>query len=75
MTSGYATKGHNPGSEHYKGLAIDVRTRNKTPQQIDAFIRAALKAGYGVVDERRKPADPTRVHTGPHLHLEILPPK
>lgn len=67
-----AAKGgkHNPGSPHYEGRAIDVRTRDKTAQQINAFIRAAIDAGYGVVDER-KDAPSGVVHSGPHIHLEV----
>jgi len=61
---------HNPGSAHYEGRAIDVRTRDKTSAQIDQFIREARAAGYHVADERRRPRG-QRVWSGPHLHLEI----
>ncbi len=61
---------HNPGSAHYRGRAIDVRTRDKTPQQVEQFIRDARAAGYRVRDERRRPAG-QRVWSGPHLHLEF----
>ena len=67
-----ATNGgrHNPGSAHYESRAIDVRTWNKTPAQINAFMRAAREAGYYVADERRRPPG-QRVWSGPHLHLEV----
>ena len=61
---------HNPGSSHYEGRAIDVRTRDKTNAQVQQFIREARAAGYQVADERRRPPG-QRVWSGPHLHLEI----
>ena len=60
---------HNTGSLHGRGLAIDVRTRNKTPQEIAAFMATAQSAGYRVLDERTRPRG-QRVWGGPHLHLE-----
>jgi hypothetical protein len=60
---------HNVGSLHYLGLAADVRTRDKTPEQIDEFIEQAINAGIRVVDERtRFPGE--KVYGGAHLHLE-----
>lgn len=61
---------HNPGSAHGRGRAIDVRTRDKTPQQVERFMREARAAGYRVLDERRRPPG-QRVWSGPHLHLEF----
>ncbi len=61
---------HNVGSKHYRGLAIDVRTRDKTDSQISAFITKAKNRGIIVREERRKPAG-QKVWTGAHLHLEI----
>lgn len=61
---------HNVGSKHYRGLAIDVRTRDKTESQIAAFITKAKKRGIIVRDERRKPIG-QKVWSGAHLHLEI----
>ena len=65
---------HNEGSLHYRGLAIDVRTRGKSPQEIDAFMEKAIAAGFGVRDERTHPPG-QKVWGGPHLHLTILPAK
>lgn len=47
---------HNPGSKHYKGLAIDVRTKDKTDDEVNNFIKQCQAAGYKVLDERKKPA-------------------
>ncbi|HUF02780.1 MAG TPA: hypothetical protein VMM38_01250 [Aridibacter sp.] len=60
---------HNVGSLHPQGLAIDIRTRDKTAQQIGEFIAQALAAGIRVVDERLRPPG-QRVWRGEHLHLE-----
>jgi type VI secretion system secreted protein VgrG len=60
---------HNPGSAHYEGNAIDVRTNDKTDAQVTAFIAAAQARGYTVRDERTQPAGQA-VWSGPHLHLQ-----
>lgn len=65
-------KGHNKGSLHGDGLAIDVRTRDKTPEQVAAFVKAAKAAGITVRDERTRPNGQEK-WTGPHLHLEGNP--
>lgn len=64
---------HNPGSAHYRGLAIDVRTRDRTDAYIDAVIVQARQAGITVVDERKGPPRPGMVWSGPHLHLQAGP--
>ena len=61
---------HNVGSKHGKGLAIDVRTRDKTSKQVEEFIKKARSAGIWVKDERTHPPG-QKVWSGPHLHLEI----
>lgn len=61
---------HNVGSKHYRGLAIDVRTRDKTSFQVEQFIKLCREKGLIVRDERRKPAG-QKVWSGPHLHIEI----
>lgn len=61
---------HNKGSKHGRGLAIDVRTRDKTPEQIEAFIQKAKDEGYIVHDERVHPKG-QKVWSGPHLHIEL----
>ena len=63
---------HNVGSKHYLGLAIDVRTRDKTNAEISLFIRRCGMLGVKVRDERQKPAN-QKVWSGSHLHLEITP--
>jgi hypothetical protein len=60
---------HNTNSKHYSGNAIDIRTRNKTNEEIAAFMQAAQQHGYKVLDERQRPAGQP-VWGGPHLHLE-----
>lgn len=61
---------HNRNSKHYRGLAIDVRTRDKTAAQIAAFITKARNRGIVVRDERQRPAG-QKVWAGAHLHLEL----
>jgi len=61
---------HNTGSAHYRGRAIDVRTRDHTPAQVDQFIREARAAGFRVRDERFPPPGQP-VWSGPHVHLQV----
>jgi hypothetical protein len=61
---------HNPGSAHGEGRAIDVRTRDKSPAQVDAFIKDAQANGISVRDERTHPPGQA-VWSGPHLHLSV----
>jgi hypothetical protein len=61
---------HNPGSKHGQGRAIDVRTRDKSDAEVEAFIAEARADGITVYDERTKPPGQA-VWSGPHLHLEI----
>lgn len=61
---------HNVGSKHYMGLAIDVRTRDKTGKQILDFINFMRGEGLIVRDERVRPPK-QKVWGGPHLHIEI----
>lgn len=61
---------HNVGSKHFRGLAIDVRTRDKTDTQIEAFISKAHSLGITVRDERKRPKN-QKVWSGAHLHLEL----
>jgi hypothetical protein len=62
---------HNVGSKHYKGRAIDVRTKNKTPEQINQFMALARKAGFRVLDERVRPKGQKK-WDGEHLHVELM---
>jgi len=61
---------HNKGSKHFLGLAIDVRTRDKSAKEITDFIKLAVNEGVIVRDERKRPPG-QKVWGGPHLHLEI----
>ena len=68
VTAGSGGK-HNVGSLHALWRAVDVRTRDKTDAEIEAFIQAAKQAGYRVIDKRERPVG-QEVWGGPHLHLE-----
>jgi hypothetical protein len=61
--------GHNTGSAHYAGRAVDVRTKDKTPEEVEDFMEKARAAGYIVRDERVRPAGQAR-WSAPHIHLE-----
>lgn len=61
---------HNVGSKHYLGLAIDVRTIDKSGKQITDFVNLLRGEGLVVLDERAAPPR-QRVWGGPHLHIEI----
>lgn len=61
---------HNRGSKHFAGLAIDVRTRDKTAFACDEFIKKCRALGLTVYDERRKPPK-QKVWSGAHIHIEI----
>lgn len=61
---------HNLGSAHYRGKAIDVRTRDKSQGECESFIGICRRKGLTVRDERRRPQH-QKVWTGPHLHIEI----
>lgn len=60
---------HNAGSLHPLGRAVDVRTFDKTSEQITQLMIRAIQAGIRVVDERIRPTG-QKVWGGPHLHLE-----
>lgn len=62
---------HNSGSKHAKGLAIDVRTKDKKNAQIVEFMAFARSFGVRVLDERVRPAG-QKVWGGAHLHLELI---
>jgi len=55
----YASRGG--GSSHLQGLAFDLRTRDKTPGQIEAMKQAALSLGLNPLVES----------TPPHIHIGI----
>lgn len=70
VTRSNEKSGHNKNSAHYKGRAIDVRTRTKTKAENDAMIEKARSLGLRVRDERTRPAG-QKVWDGPHLHIEM----
>ena len=61
---------HNKNSKHFRGLAIDVRTRDKSDAEINAFVSLCRSHGLIVRDERTRPAG-QKIWTGAHLHIEI----
>ncbi len=65
--SGY----HEKGSKHFCNLAIDVRTFDKTNEQIENFITKANSLGVIVRDERERPPNKKVWYYGAHLHLEL----
>ncbi len=62
-----STGGRHLGRAHREGRAIDVRTRDHTPAQVDQLIREARAAGYTVIDERR---GGNAAWSGPHIHIQ-----
>lgn len=63
--------GHNPGSRHFAGEAIDVRTAGKTAAEIADFMAFMRRQGYIVRDERVRPPGQA-VWSGPHIHVETF---
>jgi hypothetical protein len=68
ITSGYATGGHNSGSSHYIGLAIDYQIDGPngilpSPQQEEY----AKRIGFWTLDEF---LHPSAASSGPHIHAE-----
>lgn len=61
---------HNSGSKHYRGLAMDVRTYDKTNAQVEEFMAFMRGNGYKVIDERKQPPN-QKVWGGAHLHIEV----
>jgi GGDEF domain-containing protein len=58
-------RGAGERSQHPHGTAADFRTRDKTPEQVDALMSDLRKAGFEVVDERNTDQ--------PHIHAELPP--
>jgi hypothetical protein len=69
VTAGYSQTGHNRGSAHGLGKAIDVRVWDHTRQSVDTFLLNAFSHGISVRDERVRPLN-QEVWGGPHVHLE-----
>jgi hypothetical protein len=71
VTARGAQGAHNPGSRHFVGEAIDVRTAGKTPAEIADFIAFMRRQRYIVRDERVRPPGQA-VWSGPHIHVETF---
>lgn len=61
---------HNTGSLHYRGLALDFRSRGLKSAFIAHLGRDADQHGLTLRDERKRPPGQL-VWGGPHLHLEV----
>jgi hypothetical protein len=70
ITAGLEKSGHNTGSAHYVGNAIDVRTTGVNRETVNQFMLDATNAGLSVRDERKKP-EGQKKWGGPHIHLEV----
>ena len=69
VTDGLATTGHNTNSPHYRGEAIDVRTRGVNQDRLNAFVRDMRRIErVGIRDERVQPAG-QKVWSAPHMHF------
>jgi hypothetical protein len=62
-----STGGHHLGWAHHAGRAIDVRTRDHSASEVNAFMRSARSHGITVIDERR---GGNAAWSGAHLHLQ-----
>jgi hypothetical protein len=62
-----STGGHHLGWAHRSGRAVDVRTKDHTTSQVNAFMRDARAHGITVIDER---GGGNAAWSGPHLHLQ-----
>ena len=62
-----STGGHHLGWAHRAGRAVDVRTRDHSSSEVDAFMRDARSHGITVLDERQ---GGNSAWSGPHLHLQ-----
>lgn len=61
---------HNKGSKHPLGKAVDIRTRDKSPEQVEGFMSFLEKQGYIVLDERKRPRR-QKYWSGPHIHVHV----
>jgi hypothetical protein len=71
ITGSNEQRGHNVGSRHYVGEAIDARTAGKTKAEIEDFMKFMRSQGYIVNDERNRPPGQA-VWGGPHIHVETF---
>ncbi len=68
----FAHGGHNTGSLHYVGRAIDVGAHLLDDLAVHSLAFEANAKGINLFDERQPPGN--GIWTGPHLHLSISPP-
>jgi hypothetical protein len=61
------TGGHHLGWAHKAGRAVDVRTKDHSTAQVNAFMQDARSHGITVIDERR---GGNAAWSGPHVHLQ-----
>lgn len=56
-------KGAGARSQHPHGTAADFRTKDKTPEEVEALMNDLRSAGFEVIDERNG--------SEPHIHAEL----
>lgn len=56
---------HGRNSAHYPGQAVDIRTKDKTPEEVDTLIATLRAKGLYVIDERGNKKG------GPHVHAQF----
>jgi hypothetical protein len=61
---------HNVGSLHALGRAVDIRTKNKSVEEVNRLITFLLQFSIDVRDERTQPSG-QKVWDGQHLHLGV----
>lgn len=66
-SSSFTTGGdHVTNSKHYRGEAVDLRSRDKTDDEINDYIAKAIASGYSVEDDRDSGSEP-------HVHTQVGP--
>jgi tape measure domain-containing protein len=55
---------HGRNSAHGPGQAVDIRTKNKTAEEVETLINTLRSQGVYVIDERNKPNQP-------HVHAQF----
>lgn len=65
---------HNPGSAHYLGKAVDLRTWNQSPERISEVVSILRSTGIYVRNEIHHP-EGQKEWRGAHLHVQSIPPR